>query len=58
MTRRKFKLGVIQELDTASLTEVCRRHSLHASTVIGWRKERSLALARPLMSSAARTTTG
>lgn len=35
---REFKLGVLQELDTASLTEVCRRHSLHPSTVIGWRR--------------------
>lgn len=43
MTRRQFnrefKLDVLQELETASLTEVCRKHSLAASTVIGWRKD-------------------
>lgn len=36
---REFKLSVLAELDTASLTEVCRKHSLHPSTVIGWRKD-------------------
>ena len=36
---REFKISILQELETASLTEVCRKHSLHASTIIGWRKD-------------------
>lgn len=36
---REFKLGVLQELETASLTEVCRKHSLHPSTVLYWRND-------------------
>jgi len=36
---REFKLAVLQELETASLTEVCRKHSLDASTVSNWRTD-------------------
>ena len=36
---KEFKVSVLQELETASLTEVCRKHSLSASTVIGWRRD-------------------
>lgn len=36
---REFKVAVLQELESATLTEVSRRHSLHASTVIGWRND-------------------
>lgn len=35
---REFKLSVLQELESASLTEVCRKHSLAAPTVVGWRR--------------------
>lgn len=34
----EFKRSIVQELDTKSLTEVCREHSLSAPTVCGWRK--------------------
>ena len=36
---REFKLGVLRELETSSLTEVCRRHSLDVSTVSRWRTD-------------------
>ncbi len=36
---RELKLTVLQELETASLTEVSRKHSLHPSTIIAWRKD-------------------
>lgn len=36
---RELKLSVLQELETASLTEVCRKHSLVPSTVVGWRRD-------------------
>ena len=36
---REFKLTVLQELETASLTEVCRKHSVDISTVCNWRKD-------------------
>ena len=35
---REFKLSVLQELDTKSMTEVCRVHNLACSTVSGWKK--------------------
>lgn len=36
---REFKLTVLRELETASLTEVCRKHSLDVSTVSKWRTD-------------------
>ena len=36
---REFKLTVLHELETASLTEVCRKHSVDVSTVSNWRKD-------------------
>lgn len=43
MARRKFpkefKIAIVQELASSSLAEVCRTHSLDASTVCGWRKD-------------------
>ena len=36
---REFKLTVLQELETASLTEVCQKHSVDVSTVSNWRIE-------------------
>ena len=36
---REFKLTALRELETSSLTEVCRRHSVDASTVSNWRKD-------------------
>ena len=36
---REFKLTVLQELEAASLTEVCRKHSVDVSTVCNWRKD-------------------
>lgn len=36
---REFKLTVVRELETASLTEVCRKHSLDASVVSKWRTD-------------------
>lgn len=35
---REFKISVLQELDTKSMTEVCRNHNLACSTVSGWKK--------------------
>ncbi|MBI2565036.1 transposase [Candidatus Woesearchaeota archaeon] len=35
---REFKLSVLQELETNSLTEVCRNHNISPSTVAGWKK--------------------
>lgn len=35
----EFKRNVVLELETKSLTEVCREHCLHASTVSGWRSD-------------------
>ncbi len=35
----EFKRSVVQELETKSLTEVCRTHNLHPSTVSTWRKD-------------------
>ena len=58
MTRRKFnrefKLSVLQELATASLTEVSRKHSLHPSTVIGWRTDYEKAPERAFAGSGKR----
>ncbi len=36
---KEFKLSILRELETASLTEVCRKHSLAAPTVVGWRRD-------------------
>lgn len=36
---REFKLTVLQELEAASLTAVCRKHSLDVSTVSKWRTD-------------------
>ncbi len=36
---KEFKLAVVQELETKSIAEVCREHSLASSTVSGWRKD-------------------
>ena len=58
MTRRKFnrefKLSVLQELATASLTEVSRKHSLRPSTVIGWRTDYEKAPERAFAGSGKR----
>ena len=35
---REFKLSILQELETKSLAEVCRTHSLASSTVCGWKE--------------------
>ena len=32
----EFKLSILQELETKSLAEVCRKHNLACSTVCGW----------------------
>lgn len=36
---KEFKLGIVKELETKSLTEVCREHSLHPSTASHWRTD-------------------
>jgi transposase len=36
---RKFKLSVLEELETKKLVEVCRVHNLAPSTVSGWRRD-------------------
>lgn len=36
---KEFKQGIIKELETRSLTEVCREHSLHPSTVSCWKTD-------------------
>lgn len=36
---REFKLGVLQELDTKPMAEICRIHDLSFSTVCTWRKD-------------------
>ncbi len=36
---KEFKLSIVQELETKSMAEVCRAHSLASSTVSGWRKD-------------------
>lgn len=36
--RRKFKLSVLNDLETRKLAEVCREHNLAPSTVCGWKK--------------------
>lgn len=36
---RKFKLSVLEELETKKLVEVCRAHNLAPSTVSGWRRD-------------------
>jgi len=51
---REFKLGVLQELEIASLTEVCRKHSLHPSTVIGWRHDYEAAPEKAFVGSGRR----
>ena len=35
----EFKQSVLQELDIKPLSEVCRDHMLHPSTVCGWRRD-------------------
>ena len=35
----EFKRTVVMELEAKSLTEVCREHSLHPSTVSSWRRD-------------------
>jgi len=52
--QREFKVSVLQELETASLTEVCRKHSLSASTVIGWRRNYEKAPAKAFAGSGRR----
>ena len=36
---KEFKIAIVQELESSSLAEVCRAHSLDAGTVCGWRKD-------------------
>ncbi|OGW93974.1 MAG: hypothetical protein A3K16_03555 [Omnitrophica bacterium RIFCSPLOWO2_01_FULL_45_24] len=36
---KEFKQGIIKELETNSLTAVCREHSLHPSTVSTWKRD-------------------
>lgn len=36
---RDFKVSVLQELNTKSMAEVCRKHDLACSTVSGWKKD-------------------
>ncbi len=36
---RKFKLAILNELETKKLVEVCRKHNLAPSTVSGWKKD-------------------
>ncbi len=36
---KEFKQGILQELETKPLSEVCREHMLHPSTVSGWRSD-------------------
>lgn len=35
----EFKRQIVQELETKSLSEVCRTHNIHPSTVSGWRND-------------------
>lgn len=35
----EFKQSIVHELETKSLTEVCREHCIHPSTVCGWRSD-------------------
>lgn len=34
-----FKRSIVLELEGKTLTEVCREHSLHPTTVSGWRND-------------------
>lgn len=36
---KEFKQSIIKELETKSLTEVCRDHCLHPSTVSCWKTD-------------------
>jgi len=36
---RKFKLSILNELESKKLAEVCRIHNLAPSTVSGWRTD-------------------
>ena len=36
---KEFKLQILEELNSSSLAEVCREHTLHPTLVIRWRKE-------------------
>lgn len=36
---RKFKLSILQELESKKMAEVCRAHNIAPSTVSGWRKD-------------------
>ncbi len=35
----EFKHQIVQELETKSLSEVCRTYNIHPSTVSGWRND-------------------
>jgi transposase len=36
---KDFKLSIVKELETKRLSEVCREHNVHPSTISGWRKD-------------------
>lgn len=36
---REFKLGIIQELTTKSVAEVCREHNLDPSLITYWKRD-------------------
>jgi transposase-like protein len=38
---RDFKLSILAELQTKSMAEVCRTHSIHPSAIYKWRNEYS-----------------